>query len=119
GSRPPVAGARAVGPGAGAQRPARRPSRPASSRRRRPRRARAVPVPPSAGAVVAGAARTAAAPSLPPDRVTSSGNVPARRLPRPPLRAWLWTAGALALALVAVFLWRISDARATSSTTAP
>ena len=45
--------------------------------------------------------------------------MPARRLPRPPLRAWLWTAGALALALVAVFLWRISDARATSSTTAP
>jgi outer membrane protein assembly factor BamB len=45
--------------------------------------------------------------------------MPGRRLPRPPLRAWLWTAGALALAAVAVFLWRISDARATSSTTAP
>jgi outer membrane protein assembly factor BamB len=51
--------------------------------------------------------------------VTSSGIVPVRRLARPPLRVWLWTAGALVLAVVAAFLWRISDARATSSTTAP
>jgi outer membrane protein assembly factor BamB len=45
--------------------------------------------------------------------------VPGRRLPLPPLRVLIWTAGAVALAVVAAFLWRISDARATSSTTAP
>lgn len=41
-----------------------------------------------------------------------------RRLPRPPLRAWLWTAGAVVLVVVLALLWRTSDARATSSTTA-
>jgi outer membrane protein assembly factor BamB len=51
--------------------------------------------------------------------VTSSGAVPGTTLRRPPLRAWIWTAGVLALLVVAVVLWRSSDARATSSTTAP
>jgi PQQ-like domain len=44
--------------------------------------------------------------------------VPGRRLPRPPLRVWLWTAGAVVLVVVLALLWRVSDARATSSTTA-
>jgi outer membrane protein assembly factor BamB len=37
---------------------------------------------------------------------------------RPPLRVGVWTAATLALALVAVLLWRNSDAAATRSTTA-
>jgi outer membrane protein assembly factor BamB len=37
---------------------------------------------------------------------------------RPPLRILVWTAGALVLVVVLALLWRISDARATSSTTA-
>ncbi len=37
----------------------------------------------------------------------------------PPLRVWVWTAATLALLLVAVLLWRSSDAAATDSTTAP
>jgi outer membrane protein assembly factor BamB len=45
--------------------------------------------------------------------------VPATRLRRPPLRVVIWTAGALVLVVVIGLLWRISDARATSSTTAP
>jgi outer membrane protein assembly factor BamB len=40
------------------------------------------------------------------------------RLHLPPLRVWVWTAAGLVLALVAVLLWRGSDAAATSSTTA-
>ena len=36
----------------------------------------------------------------------------------PPLRVWLWTAATLALALVAVLLWRGSSVAATDSTTA-
>lgn len=44
--------------------------------------------------------------------------MPGRRLPRPPLRALLWTAGGVVLVVVLGLLWRISDARATSSTTA-
>jgi outer membrane protein assembly factor BamB len=39
------------------------------------------------------------------------------RLRRPPLRVWVWTAAGLALLLVAVLLWRGSDAAATDSTT--
>ena len=38
-------------------------------------------------------------------------------MPRPPLRVWLWTAATCALVLVAVLLWRGSDAAATDSTT--
>jgi outer membrane protein assembly factor BamB len=49
--------------------------------------------------------------------VTSSGAVPAFR--RPPLRAWLWTAGAVVVVVLLALLWQHSDARATSSTTAP
>jgi outer membrane protein assembly factor BamB len=45
--------------------------------------------------------------------------VPGTRLRRPPLRIGIWTAGALVLVVVLGLLWRISDARATSSTTAP
>ncbi|CCG04907.1 PQQ-binding-like beta-propeller repeat protein [Blastococcus saxobsidens] len=37
----------------------------------------------------------------------------------PPLRVWTWTAATVALAVVAVLLWRGSDAAATDSTTAP
>ncbi|MCZ2859613.1 outer membrane protein assembly factor BamB family protein [Blastococcus sp. VKM Ac-2987] len=37
---------------------------------------------------------------------------------RPPLRVWVWTAATVALAVVAVLLWRNSDAAATDSTTA-
>ncbi|WP_448627071.1 outer membrane protein assembly factor BamB family protein [Geodermatophilus sp. URMC 64] len=41
-------------------------------------------------------------------------------LRRPPVRVWVWTAATLALAVVAVLLWRGSDAAATSrSTTSP
>ena len=39
------------------------------------------------------------------------------RLRRPPLRVWVWTAAGLALVLVALLLWRGSDAAATDSTT--
>jgi outer membrane protein assembly factor BamB len=39
-------------------------------------------------------------------------------LRRPPLRVWVWTAATLALAVVAVLLWRGSDAAATEHTTA-
>jgi outer membrane protein assembly factor BamB len=39
-------------------------------------------------------------------------------LRRPPLRVWVWTAGTLALVVVAALLWRGSDAAATESTTA-
>ncbi len=39
-------------------------------------------------------------------------------LPLPPLRVWTWTAATLALALVAVLLWRGSSVAATDSTTA-
>ena len=39
------------------------------------------------------------------------------RLRRPPLRVWVWAAAGLALVLVAVLLWRGSDAAATDSTT--
>ncbi|MGY1821187.1 outer membrane protein assembly factor BamB family protein [Geodermatophilus sp. SYSU D00079] len=39
-------------------------------------------------------------------------------LRRPPLRVWVWAAATLALAVVAVLLWRGSDAAATDSTTA-
>ena len=42
-----------------------------------------------------------------------------RRPPRPPLRAWVWTAATLVLVVVAALLWRNSDAAATDSTTAP
>ena len=42
--------------------------------------------------------------------------VPALR--RPPLRVWIWTAATVVLAVVAVLLWRGSDAAATSSSTA-
>lgn len=42
-----------------------------------------------------------------------------RRVPRPPLRIWGWTAVTVALVLVATLLWRSSDAAATSSRTAP
>ncbi|TQN41574.1 putative pyrroloquinoline-quinone binding quinoprotein [Blastococcus colisei] len=38
---------------------------------------------------------------------------------RPPLRVWVWTAGTVALVLIAALLWRGSDAAATESTTAP
>jgi outer membrane protein assembly factor BamB len=38
---------------------------------------------------------------------------------RPPLRVWVWTAVTMVIAVVAVALWRGSDAAATSSTTAP
>ena len=38
-------------------------------------------------------------------------------MPRPPLRVWLWAAATCALVLVAVLLWRGSDAAATDSTT--
>ncbi|WP_346619943.1 PQQ-binding-like beta-propeller repeat protein [Blastococcus montanus] len=38
---------------------------------------------------------------------------------RPPLRAWIWAAATAVLAVVAVLLWRGSDAAATDSTTAP
>jgi outer membrane protein assembly factor BamB len=41
------------------------------------------------------------------------------RVCRPPLRVWVWTAGAVALLVVAALLWRGSDAAATESTTAP
>lgn len=37
---------------------------------------------------------------------------------RPTLRTWIWTAGVVVLAGLVAFLWSISDARATSSTTA-
>ncbi|MGX5656089.1 outer membrane protein assembly factor BamB family protein [Geodermatophilus nigrescens] len=37
----------------------------------------------------------------------------------PPLRVWIWTAGTLVLALVAVLLYRGSSVAATDSTTAP
>ncbi len=37
----------------------------------------------------------------------------------PPLRVWVWTAATLALALVALLLWRGSSVAATDSTTAP
>lgn len=37
----------------------------------------------------------------------------------PPPRVWAWTAAALALALVAVLIWRTSSVAATDSTTAP
>ncbi len=40
------------------------------------------------------------------------------RLRRPPLRVWVWTAAGLALVLVALLLWRGSDAAAIDSTTA-
>jgi outer membrane protein assembly factor BamB len=39
-------------------------------------------------------------------------------LSRPPLRVWVWTAAALAVAVVVALLWRGSDAAATTSTTA-
>ena len=39
-------------------------------------------------------------------------------LRRPPLRVWVWTAAGLAVVLVALLLWRGSDAVATDSTTA-
>lgn len=39
------------------------------------------------------------------------------RVRRPPVRAWVWTAVALVVAVVAVLGWRSSDAAATSSTT--
>jgi outer membrane protein assembly factor BamB len=38
---------------------------------------------------------------------------------RPPLRVWIWTSATVALVVVAVLLWRGSDAAATESTTAP
>ena len=41
------------------------------------------------------------------------------RLRRPPLRVLAWTAATVVLLLVAVLLWRGSDAAATDSTTAP
>jgi hypothetical protein len=40
-------------------------------------------------------------------------------LPRPPLRVWVWTAASVSLLVVAVLLWRHSDAAATDSTTSP
>ena len=40
-------------------------------------------------------------------------------LERPPLRVWVWTTATVLLAVVAVLLWRGSDAAATDSTTAP
>jgi outer membrane protein assembly factor BamB len=46
------------------------------------------------------------------------GAAPWRWPRRPPLRAWIWTAATLVLAVAAVVLWRGSDAAATSSTTA-
>jgi len=39
-------------------------------------------------------------------------------VPRPQWRVWVWTAATVALVLVAVVLWRSSDAAATSSRTA-
>ncbi|MGY1693446.1 PQQ-binding-like beta-propeller repeat protein [Geodermatophilus sp. SYSU D00814] len=45
-----------------------------------------------------------------------SSTSPRRRTP--PLRVWVWTAATLALALVAVLLWRGSSVAATDSTTA-
>ena len=39
-------------------------------------------------------------------------------MPRPQWRVWVWTAATVALVLVAVVLWRSSDAAATSSRTA-
>ncbi len=47
------------------------------------------------------------------------GGGPFHHLTSPPPRVWVWTAAALALALVAALLWRASSVAATDSTTAP
>jgi outer membrane protein assembly factor BamB len=44
--------------------------------------------------------------------------IQAERHRRPPLRVLVWTAGAVVLVAVLALLWQMSDARATSSTTA-